>query len=231
MDFRDWEPYYLQILADFHYDQEMDVRSARLLDEIIGSSDICDESRLMEKMGHTVSVFGASPSLKTELAGRGWSGSIVSAGSATSILMADGIVPDVMFTDLDGDVAAELEANRQGAIAIILAHGDNIPLLQRYVPKFVGAIMPTCQCRPFGRLRNFGGFTDGDRAVMAARHFGAGRIELIGFDFTSPREKAGGDMAVKRKKLRWAQHIIYDLNPSGVDLVPSRPPSAGSDGK
>jgi len=227
MDFREWEPYYLRILSDFGYDPHRDVESAELLQRTIVQNTICDEKCLRKRIGEKVTVFGAAPDLEAQIEKGGWSGPIIAAGSATSVLMAHGIVPDVMFTDLDGDVVAEVEANTQGAVAVILAHGDNMALVKRWVPMFEGSLMPTCQCRPFGLLRNFGGFTDGDRAVMTARHFGARRIDLIGFDFLHPRHKEKSDADLKLKKLGWAQHIIYDLNPSDVELVPPLPSSSG----
>ncbi|HWQ19331.1 MAG TPA: hypothetical protein VN455_06085, partial [Methanotrichaceae archaeon] len=61
----------------------------------------------------------------------------------------------------------------------------------------------TCQCRPPEGLFNFGGFTDGDRCVFLARHFGAGSIRLIGFDFSDP-----GVTPRKSKKLGWARRLI-----------------------
>ncbi|MBI0581525.1 MAG: hypothetical protein JET69_00735, partial [Methanomassiliicoccales archaeon] len=95
---------------------------------------------------------------------------------------------------------------------------DNIPALERYVPWFTGPLTPTTQGRPFDGVYNFGGFTDGDRAVMLARHFGARMIRLAGFDFDDPRPKAGKDPEVKRRKLREARRLIWDLNPGDVVL-------------
>lgn len=227
MDFHDWAPYYHQILNDFGYDAAKDIESALLLDEILGNRAVCDEAGLKHRLGQKVTVLGAGPSLESSLDGLDRCSTLISAGSATSVLMDKGILPDIIFTDLDGNVGAEVEANRQGALVVVLAHSDNMPLLRRCVPLFKGDLMPTCQCPPIGRLRNFGGFTDGDRAVMAARHFGASHIVLVGFDFYNPRAKPGSEEAVKLRKLSWAKRIIYDLNPSGVSLVPPQPPSAG----
>ena len=93
---------------------------------------------------------------------------------------------------------------------MIHAHGDNIEALKRYVPLFSGKVMGTTQVRPFGLLHNFGGFTDGDRAVLMARHFSATDIRLIGFNFEEPRPKEGREIGTKRKKLSWARRLIYD---------------------
>ena len=79
----------------------------------------------------------------------------------------------------------------------------------------------TTQSFQFGKVRDYGGFTDGDRAVELARHFGTTDILLLGFDFGNPKKKEKGDVQVKLRKLFWAHHIIFDLNPPQVRL--SRP--------
>jgi uncharacterized Rossmann fold enzyme len=66
---------------------------------------------------------------------------------------------------------------------------------------------------------NFGGFTDGDRAVMVARHFGATKIHLLGFDMAQPRPKEGRDPKTKKRKLETARELIWDYNPDGVELI------------
>jgi hypothetical protein len=60
----------------------------------------------------------------------------------------------------------------------------------------------TTQSVPFDRIYNFGGFTDGDRAALIAKKFGARKIRLYGFNF----EKA--DNKIKLKKLKWAKRIL-----------------------
>ena len=54
----------------------------------------------------------------------------------------------------------------------------------RNIP-FDSELCPYCGYKPekFANLQNYGGFTDGDRAVFIADHFKAKKIFLIGFDF------------------------------------------------
>ena len=118
--------------------------------------------------------------------------------------------------DLDGDIDAQLEASSRGTVTLILAHGDNSELVARYAPLFRGKVVLTTQNRPHGNVLCFGGFTDGDRAVCLARHFGIRRIILLGFDFDNPSFKDGSDPAMKARKLRWAEKII---DPSSPDIV------------
>ena len=49
--------------------------------------------------------------------------------------------------------------------------------------KELNPVIGTTQIEPISDVYNFGGFTDGDRAVFLAEHFGAKEIELVGFDF------------------------------------------------
>ena len=91
---------------------------------------------------------------------------------------------------------------------VIHAHGDNIATLKRHALRFPGPFVLTTQGNPFGRIFNFGGFTDGDRAYFMAKHFGAQSISLLGFDFDVPRPKKGKDSRLKHRKLQWARWLI-----------------------
>ena len=61
---------------------------------------------------------------------------------------------------------------------------------------------------PQKKVKNYGGFTDGDRAVLLSEHFSASKIVLIGFDFDHPRDKDGTSYDVKLRKLAWAKRLI-----------------------
>jgi len=86
---------------------------------------------------------------------------------------------------------------------VIHAHGDNMPLIRHWTQKFTGPVVGTAQSRPIPPLHNFGGFTDGDRAVYAADHLGAARIIIIGFDLDDPDVDF-----IKRAKLQWARRLL-----------------------
>jgi uncharacterized Rossmann fold enzyme len=78
-----------------------------------------------------------------------------------------------------------------------------MPLLRHWVPRLPGPVVGTTQAAPLPNVHNFGGFTDGDRAVFAADHLGASRIVIIGFDLD--------DTSVdpfKRGKLAWARKLL-----------------------
>jgi uncharacterized Rossmann fold enzyme len=221
MDFPEWEPHYLRIVREFGFSVEEDERAARLLHALGGDKVQCRPACLTRRIGREVTVVGDGPNLESELGREPLQGTVIAADGATSTLLhSRGKVPDIIVTDLDGEVADQISASAQGAVVVVLAHGDNIAALERYVPWFTGTITLTTQARPFDDVYNFGGFTDGDRAVMLARHFGAQKIRLLGFDLENPRPKKGRDIEVKRRKLEEARKLIFELNPPGVGLIP-----------
>lgn len=112
-------------------------------------------------------------------------------------------MPGAVFTDLDGADDLFVEMNRRGTVMVVHAHGDNIPLLRQWVPRFPGPVLGTTQAAPLPRVHNFGGFTDGDRAVFAAEALGAREIRIIGFDLDDRSVDA-----VKRGKLMWARDLL-----------------------
>jgi 2-amino-4-hydroxy-6-hydroxymethyldihydropteridine diphosphokinase len=217
MEFRDWEPVYERILQEFGYSRAEDERAARELAALASGKQQCDLVCLTGMFGKCATVVAGSlrsGGKISELV----KGTVLSVGTGTALLMREGIVPDLVVTDLDGDVQTDLEANEKGAVLVLHAHGDNLPAIRRFVPAVKGRVVLTTQSTPFGDVRDFGGFTDGDRAFSMAAHFGARNIRLIGFDLDHPRPKAGTSPEIKAKKLRWAGLLIdrivtaYGLN-------------------
>lgn len=202
MEFDEWEPYYQEILGSFGFDREADERSAEILASLLPADDMAVLDSLCR--GRTVTVCGNAPCLEDEL--DRVSGVVLAADAASLVLAGAGIRPDAIFTDLDGATDEYLDMNHQGTLVVIHAHGDNIPLVQYWTPKFGRPVMGTTQARPFPPLYNFGGFSDGDRPVFAAVSLGAGRVNLAGFDLDDTRVDP-----VKRGKLRWARRLLSVL--------------------
>lgn len=219
MDFADWEPIYLEIVREMGFDVSEDDSSVRMLKALTLNSDLVGEDALEELIGRTVTVFGDSNDLEEDIDKVPPRGTLISAGSATERVMKKGIMPHIVVTDLDGDIDSQIEAGNSGALTVLLAHGDNADLISRNISSIKGPLIITSQGRPSGIAVNYGGFTDGDRAVCLARHFGAGEILLEGFDFKNPRLKEGDDPERSRMKLKWAEKIIYDMNPPDVELI------------
>ena len=169
MDFEDWEPYYQDILRDFGYSRVDDESSARLLESTVPKDKLVNIDLLSRTIGGSVTVFGNGPRLEEELSKRSLSGTLISAGCATSVLLRNGVQPDIFVTDLDGPLDSDILSNLNGAVAVLHAHGDNMSLITRFAKEFRGKVVLSTQSKPFDGVNNFGGFTDGDRAVMMAR--------------------------------------------------------------
>jgi uncharacterized Rossmann fold enzyme len=201
MEFEDWEPHYLEILAYFGFSREDDEAAARVLAAILPRDDLALLATLTS--GNDITVCGNAPCLKHELDRISGNSRVFAADAAADVLMGHGIQPDAVFTDLDGADDLLLEMNGSGTIVIVHAHGDNVPLLAHWVPKFTGPLVGTTQGTPLLHVYNFGGFTDGDRAVFAADALGARTVTIIGFDLDDPDVEP-----VKRGKLFWARKLL-----------------------
>ena len=129
--------------------------------------------------GNEVTVCGNAPCLKDEISKI--SGVVFAADAAAEVLDSHGICPDAIFTDLDGATDRFIELNNEGTIIVIHAHGDNMPLLKHWVPRFRGKVVGTTQAAPLPHVYNFGGFSDGDRAVFAADELGRLAYHARGF--------------------------------------------------
>ncbi len=217
----EWEPIYAEILEDMGYSREADEDAVRVLRAVTMNLDLRGEEDLAEAVGHEATVFGNSPGLEEDISRTPPIGTFIAAGSAVGRLLQAGIRPDIVVTDLDGDISPQLRSSDNGSLTLIHAHGDNAAAILMYAHRFNGPVVLTTQAAPDAAVFNFGGFTDGDRGVCLARHFGAKRIQLAGFDYGDPMFKEGSDPEVKLKKLGWAERIIEGHNPEDVELVRS----------
>lgn len=204
----EWEPLYRGILEDMGYDRAADEACVRVLTAVTLNSDLIDDDEAAAFFGPVATVFGDADRLEQDISSHPPEGTLIASGSAVARLMSVGIRPDVVVTDLDGEIGPQLEASSQGSLTFIHAHGDNQDLVRAYAGSFRGPVVLTTQSTPTNVVSDFGGFTDGDRAVCIAEAFGARRIILEGFDFSRPRAKDGSDPAVKLRKLAWAERII-----------------------
>jgi len=223
MEYEKWKMFYRSIINDFGYSEYKDVESAEILDNIMRDKDV---DVVFERLRSLINekevvIFGAGPSLIKSI--DKYKNFIerltkISADGATSALLEKGITPDVVVTDLDGKIEDLLKADGEGSIVVIHAHGDNIDKIKEFGSRF-NNIVGTTQVDPskFERLFNFGGFTDGDRAVFLAKALNASKIYLIGFDFDGEIGEYSftRDIAIKRKKLEWCRKLLKEIN----DLV------------
>ncbi len=208
MEWSVWEPLYNAIVQDLGYDRSADLRAAERLSELTRDRSVPGFDTIVEIIGERASIAGPAPSLEADIDRATDGDTLIAAGSATGRLMGIGMVPDVIVTDLDGDLETELEAMKKGALAFIHAHGDNIERIEDVVPRIDLPFVPTVQCRPFRNVYNFGGFTDGDRAFFMVKHFGAKEVRFLGWDLDRPFPKQGRDPSLKERKLRWARRLL-----------------------
>ena len=155
-----------------------------------------------------MTVCGNAPCLPEEL--DQVEGTVLAADAAAEVLADHGIRADAVFTDLDGATDVFIDLSRQGTVMVVHAHGDNLPLLRHWLPLLPGPLVATTQAVPLPHVYNFGGFTDGDRAVFAADDLGAASIRIIGFDLADRNVDP-----VKRGKLFWAGELLHLI---GYDL-------------
>lgn len=208
MDFATWEPIYEAILEDFGYDRAGDERARdwlasvferRALDPYEPSSDAF--------AGDTVAIAGAGPSLLDDVDLIRDADAVVAASTAADSLRDIGFALDFVVTDLDKHAETVREFTTAGVPVAVHAHGDNTGALRQYVPTLdLSVVLPTTQAEPVGRVTNYGGFTDGDRAAFLADHLGADRLVFPGWDFEDDSLSAE-----KRRKLEWAERLLYWL--------------------
>jgi uncharacterized Rossmann fold enzyme len=148
---------------------------------------------------------------------------VVACDGATERLRELGVVPNLVVTDLDGEPDALRWAARAGSHLVVHAHGDNrgrLGLVRDLGPQLHGThqVEPTPDLEP---LRNLGGFTDGDRAVLLCEALGARRVRLVGFEYSQPPSRYSHEWDVKTKgrKLRWAQEIVAGVHARGKTAV------------
>jgi uncharacterized Rossmann fold enzyme len=205
MEFSEWEPLYTEILADFDFNRSEDEASAHILADLLhGRAGALLDLRSIIS-GRDVAVCGNAPSLASEIDSIMPEHLIIAADGATTVLMANRIIPDVIVTDLDGTIEDIVSANEKGSFVVVHAHGDNIPAVRSVVPLLSGRVLGTTQSEPFDDIHNFGGFSDGDRCVFLAKASGAASVMLFGFDYDDPDVND-----VKKKKLGWAKRLIEE---------------------
>jgi len=232
MQLNEWLKQYDMLRTKFGYSIVEDQNAARLLSELLEGKSLNLKVLANSISGKNVLVAGAGPSLEDILPKIGSlkQFTIIAADGASQALLENSIRPEIIVTDLDGSHEHLLQADKMGSIMVVHAHGDNVNLLRNLVPKMQNCI-GTTQVKPLHNVHNFGGFTDGDRAVFLANEFEAKTIVLIGMDFG---EKIGrysktnvkdeklkiAKMAVGKELLEWLSTFsaskLYNVSPSVI---------------
>lgn len=149
--------------------------------------------------------------------------SLISVDGTSSFLYEKNFVPDVIVTDLDGNPNHIAYLNKKNSIVVVHGHGDNINDIFLWVPKFEGPVIGSTQVEPRPFVYNFGGFTDGDRALFIAYALSVREIIVGGMDFKGVIGKYSilyrkKDEIVKKMKMSIALELIIMLINKGMNI-------------
>lgn len=216
-----WRPRYDRIVEQLALDRKADENAAKALDELLPEPQLEGLESLLR--GRECIVFGAGPSLDVDLEKLEQVGYLnkvlIAADGATSAVLKYRN-PEVIVTDLDGAFEDQLEAWRKGSWLVVHAHGDNVEQVREVVLNLNERVIGTTQVESFGKLFNFGGFTDGDRAAFMTHELGVSKIYLAGMDLGSEVGKYSGRKNIERKltKFKICKELLTWLAELGAPL-------------
>ena len=226
MTIHGWKTKFKEIRREFEYGETDDFLSAKKLDSLLQKK--FSKKQLQNRItGKTVFIIGAGPSLSKSLAYIKKCKNItkIVADGAVRALLERGIKPDILVTDLDGDLDSIIKIGKTKIPIVVHAHGDNYDKLE--IVKGFSNVCGTTQTETFGKMMNFGGFTDGDRCVFLAEFFNAKKIVLIGMDFGQVIGKYSkhkvSNRKTKIKKLKFGKMILeWFATKSKADLYSTK---------
>ena len=134
-------------------------------------------------------------------------------GSSLIYYYLTGKFPDITVSDLDGPMILYNMIVQYSKWIVVHPHGDNVYRLATlsYLLEYDKTLYTT-QTEDYRCIRNMGGFTDGDRAILLAVLLGFNRIRICGFSnepVALHKETPGiADHHSKRVKLELANQII-----------------------
>ena len=161
MTIRGWKTQFKEIRKEFGYLEKVDLISAKKLDSLLKRKNSKRQFQNMIR-GKTVFIIGAGPSLTRSLKYIKKSKNVtkIVADGAVRALLEKNIKPDILVTDLDGDLKSIKKIGKTRIPIIVHAHGDNYEKLE--IVKKLKNVVGSTQTRKIGKIENFGGFTDGD---------------------------------------------------------------------
>ena len=134
----------------------------------------------------------------------------IAADGAVSACLERNIIPDIIVTDLDGNLPEMVWANKKGSKIVVHAHGDNFSRLFEFSSEIQAISLTTTY--PYSGTNCWGGFTDGDRSLMMSLGLGAKSVNLIGFNFDKIGPYSGDFSFRKIQKLSWALRIVNECD-------------------
>ena len=193
-----WKTRFKEIRKKFGYSEKEDYLSAKKLDSLLKRKN--SKKQLQDIIdGKTVFIIGAGPSLSKSLRHIKKCKNVtkIVADGAVRALLEKSIKPDILVTDLDGDLDSIKKIGQTKIPIIVHAHGDNYDKIE--IVKELSNVVGSTQTKKFGKMENFGGFTDGDRCIFLAEYFNASRIVLISMDFGQEIGKYSKHKIINRK--------------------------------
>ena len=187
------EDVYMQICSKLNIDPDTDLLATEKMHSLLSAQAVRKTLRKLKTLikNKWVFIFAPGPSLIDSLEQlndflKEYRKDIVviAVDGASQALLESNITIDSIITDLDGSLVAIRESFKNGSIIVIHAHGDNMTKINEIkdiIPK--EGVLGTTQTKETTKLKNLGGFTDGDRAAFLVANFGAKKVILVGFDF------------------------------------------------
>jgi len=131
---------------------------------------------------------------------------VIVADGALRACLEQGITPSIVVTDLDGYIPDILYASEKGSEIVLHAHGDNMARVFQYILE----LGPNCitTTYPSASSSCWGGFTDGDRALMMTLSLNCNTVKMVGFDYKIIGAYSGDYSPRKLEKLSWANKIV-----------------------
>jgi uncharacterized Rossmann fold enzyme len=193
-----WWSFQEEISEQFDFSKDREAVASRLISNVKYNS-FSIRKRIEDK---DLILVGAGLQKDTDIP----SSNVIVADGALRACLEQNIIPSLIVTDLDGYIPDILWARKQGSEIILHAHGDNIARVFQYLSD----INPNCITTTYPSVSSncWGGFTDGDRALMMSLSLNCNTIKMIGFDYNIIGNYSGDYSPRKLEKLRWAQKII-----------------------
>jgi len=185
---------YSEICSLLDIDPNTDRKTVEFLDSKLDIVSVEQAyKKLTQLLSHRIAfIFGAGPSLPTALIEvqpilKKFKDKItvIAVDGATKALQEQDISIDIIVSDLDGGVDSIKNELERETLIVIHAHGDNQNKIEQFFKRLDNTIniIGTSQSFETGKIKNLGGFTDGDRAVYLAANFNTKLAVLFAFDF------------------------------------------------
>ncbi len=193
-----WWGFQEEISEQFDFSKDREEVAARLVSDTKQKISLIKE-RIEDK---DLILLGAGLKKETIIPNK----NVIVADGALRACLEQGITPSIVVTDLDGYIPDILYASEKGSEIVLHAHGDNMARVFQYILE----LGPNCitTTYPSASSSCWGGFTDGDRALMMTLSLNCNTVKMIGFDYKIIGAYSGDYSPRKLEKLSWANKIV-----------------------